>query len=432
MSLSGNDKKKSNGTDLFKIVNGKCGRCSKVDKTEMVRCFGCKEVFHAINCFLGNVEQAKNLFPSSGFKTNISPAVENKEGAWQKRPGRLLFYCDPCVIRLGEEQTATVDSTTEVLSQKVEGMSKELIDVKSAISQLAAMLKEGKEDAKNEKVKEERKPQWVEKQMNENVKQLVVVENNDDGKEVDQKVLADVCAENGIQVKNSWQLAGAKKGMGVLLKSKKDADKFVQEVEASSLINPTVRRVPTKSPTVNVFDLPHDFDKGELEERIIRQNPILKRIKETSSDEGDSKFMVLKVTPQKKKNIGKYQASIRVSNVMRSAIKNMGDVIAVGINSCNVRDSFYIKRCYNCQAFGHYSSECNNSTVCGHCAGSHETRSGTCNDSIPYGCVNCKGAGEKDFCHPAYSTTCKVHMDRQEKLKKSIPFYQGSNPRKRY
>ena len=146
----------------------------------------------------------------------------------------------------------------------------------------------------------------------------------------------------------------------------------------------------------------------------------------------DRKFEVLVIARQRSDHKDLYRATIRISNVMRSALQHQGDVIALGINEHRVKDSFYVKRCYKCQGFGHQSTECQNSTVCGHCAGPHDTRSGVCNSLGPYCCINCKNAGLSPIDHAAYFYGCPVQLDRQERLKKSIPFYQGKMTRKRY
>ena len=48
-----------------------------------------------------------------------------------------------------------------------------------------------------------------------------------------------------------------------------------------------------------------------------------------------------------------------------------------------------VKRCYNCQFYGHISRNCTNEVTCGRCAGKHKTE--VCN-AENLKCANCKRA----------------------------------------
>ncbi len=76
--------------------------------------------------------------------------------------------------------------------------------------------------------------------------------------------------------------------------------------------------------------------------------------------------------------------------------------------------------------FGHHSSKCTNDSVCGQCAGNHETRD--CTDKGPNTvptCNNCKSAdASMDCAHKAGSLECPILKEKQEELKRHIPFFQ--------
>ena len=163
----------------------------------------------------------------------------------------------------------------------------------------------------------------------------------------------------------------------------------------------------------------------------MQLNPCVKSICVDSEAEEDRKFDVLAVTKMKNRD-GIYKATIRVSNRIRSAISRNGDRLYVGSRSCKVYDSFYVRRCFNCQKFGHHSTDCTGTTVCGFCMGNHETRKCTTNkeDINLAGCTNCKNSKRQnlqpsDLNHPAYSLDCPSYKAEQSKLKQSIPFYQS-------
>ena len=104
--------------------------------------------------------------------------------------------------------------------------------------------------------------------------------------------------------------------------------------------NTKLKRIPTKSPTINLFDLPYEFDKVDLVEKIFSQNIKLKQARDNAVTDEDRKFEVLIITRQRNGQRDRYRATLRVSNAMRSALQRQGDVIALGINEHRLKDSF--------------------------------------------------------------------------------------------
>jgi hypothetical protein len=73
-----------------------------------------------------------------------------------------------------------------------------------------------------------------------------------------------------------------------------------------------------------------------------------------------------------------------------------------------------IRRCFNCQQYGHIGSICSNITTCGLCAGSHETRDcpqrATTTGQEPRKCANCGDA------HAAWSKGCRKYAEEVDKV----------------
>ena len=70
-----------------------------------------------------------------------------------------------------------------------------------------------------------------------------------------------------------------------------------------------------------------------------------------------------------------------------------------------------VVRCNNCQRYGHIGNICPHDTVCGACAGKHETRACPDRDTprlVPK-CANCKGD------HTAWYKKCEVYIQEREK-----------------
>ena len=95
-----------------------------------------------------------------------------------------------------------------------------------------------------------------------------------------------------------------------------------------------------------------------------------------------------------------------------------------------VVDRFYVKRCNKCQKFGHYQNECEDIISCGYCCGAHS--SSDCNqveieDFKNYKCINCKRENKKCEGHSAHWHKCPTYLEKQKRLKKSIPYYSQKN-----
>jgi hypothetical protein len=77
------------------------------------------------------------------------------------------------------------------------------------------------------------------------------------------------------------------------------------------------------------------------------------------------------------------------------------------------RDEAEPTRCFNCNLFGHFASACQNASACGHCAGSHETRS--CTDKEKKACAACKADGHSSFDRgcPTFKTACERFSARR-------------------
>ncbi|XP_024876853.1 uncharacterized protein LOC112457818 [Temnothorax curvispinosus] len=57
--------------------------------------------------------------------------------------------------------------------------------------------------------------------------------------------------------------------------------------------------------------------------------------------------------------------------------------------ACEITDYVRVLQCFKCLAFGHFAKDCRFTTICGHCAGGHETRNCTLRSGAPE-CGNCK------------------------------------------
>ncbi|KAK4875721.1 hypothetical protein RN001_012143 [Aquatica leii] len=82
-------------------------------------------------------------------------------------------------------------------------------------------------------------------------------------------------------------------------------------------------------------------------------------------------------------------------------------------NACRVNDHIRVTRCFNCQKYGHHSSDCKSELQCGHCAEKHDTKACPNLERDPT-CANCVRFGHKGDIvrHKAISNTCPAYLKR--------------------
>lgn len=83
--------------------------------------------------------------------------------------------------------------------------------------------------------------------------------------------------------------------------------------------------------------------------------------------------------------------------------------ILIKYNSFRLKKYTVVKRCFRCQGFNHYSTNCNRPEKCGKCSGAHDTRS--CTSSI-LKCANCFNS------HASFSNNCPKYRDFKNQILK--------------
>ena len=92
-----------------------------------------------------------------------------------------------------------------------------------------------------------------------------------------------------------------------------------------------------------------------------------------------------------------------------------------GSLTCRIYDQYHVKRCNNCQSFGHYYKNCHTPDVhvCAKCSSNHQTRE--C-QSEEHKCINCVKAGvpNEECNHCADDQRCPTLLNTQKKMKNNI------------
>jgi hypothetical protein len=251
---------------------------------------------------------------------------------------------------------------------------------------------------------------------------------SNDGTPVDPSLLEKTCVDNGVAVLSSY-IRGDSEDTVITVNSLKDAEILKEQLGKSSPQH-TVSKLATRTPTITVTGLDRKYEPTELVRMIKLQNKAIGVLIESDTSDEDKWIDVVAVNPSAF-NESVFKATVRVSNAIRALIQKQNNRLFIGYKRvCNVWDSYYVSRCFKCQEFGHTYKYCKKetATVCGHCAGNHDTR--TCSkigDYTVLSCVNCKKSGKPRHDHAAYFKNCPTLKDAQNKRKSSIPFYQNNN-----
>ena len=96
----------------------------------------------------------------------------------------------------------------------------------------------------------------------------------------------------------------------------------------------------------------------------------------------------------------------------------MKDKVTLGLRFCKVFDRYFVKRCNNCQLYGHFAKGCPPSTKekkCGKCGDNHHI--GICEAETPKD-INCIRNGIEDHAHEASSYNCPSYLTQLNEIKK--------------
>ena len=253
----------------------------------------------------------------------------------------------------------------------------------------------------------------------EKMKKSLCIKSN--GTPVDMSKVQNMATSNSIQVsKTTVQDNG---DVYVDLPSEENCDKIVPLLEE----NNEVVKLKSKLPTISILNVKDFESKEQFVEKMKRQN---RGIKDLIDQGGEFSIVFAKKPKETSAENGKnnyYQIVARVSDEIRKVIKMSGNKIYMDLLAYKVVDRFYVKRCNKCQQFGHYEKDCTSDVFCGYC---HQTHlSSECDqvaegDYDHYDCINCSRAGKKSLGHSSLWHTCPTFIEQQNKVKKSIPYYQ--------
>lgn len=110
-----------------------------------------------------------------------------------------------------------------------------------------------------------------------------------------------------------------------------------------------------------------------------------------------------------------FSAVLKMSPDVRIAILEHGS-LNIGNRACPVKDRFHVRRCAECYAFGHRSTDCQQETdeKCGHCLEEHKTSS--CPNKTNATKLRCSLCPSGSSHHSTFDTKCPQYRREIERL----------------
>ena len=376
--------------DQFKLDDdGNCPSCSKLSgQGEFLKCFTCKANFHVVCSVAGNDDKVATKTTISSF--SLSSTKKN-----------FVFYCDRCLTELEISLANSDEKRINVMESKMTSIEKQLSDISS-------MLKD-KMKSETKTRKQNILPEgniWANKERLEVVKApepkaALVISSTDPVK----NALAQDIVEK-VVVENSMSLLESRKnnnGDLVLVCQSTEA-----RDELRSLVQTANKDIPMNSPKAKHVSITLvGLGKAYTIEEIIKMLSLNEFIKSFCiKNKLEDHIKIHAVKPLRNKP-SLFQAFASVSPVLRDGLRQHKDSIVVGLSRCKVYERKQVRRCNNCQLYGHIANACPTPTIphCGKCSENHRTDQ--C-ESSERKCINCARVGESSDSHPAYFYHCPV------------------------
>jgi hypothetical protein len=411
---------------------GKCANCEEsAAEKDIVKCSVCENQFHAL-CKLYDKDSAIAL------KTFFQ--------MFKNAKANFCWQCDKCLTKAEENIVATVNEKIGALSTKVDSLADSLQKVVNLVTnntdeltqsitstiddkiagefvQLRSKLSEEMETLRKSEQTIDPPPEAAKTvwDMKEKVKEvrtsLLAKRNAESGSSVDIEKLEKAAIKNGIPV-NSVHVTESGDTF-VNLPNKASSDKLQPLLQE---MNHDVVTLKSKLPTIALLGVTQEYSKTEIVHAILSQNEIIRGLVEESKSH-------LSVVYTKEPNEGNpyHQVVLRVSPDIRRAINNNSNKLHMGRVLHRVVNRFYIRRCNNCQYYGHYQDKCPtpNSPVCGYCSQEGHLskncpiKSGPTTD---FCCHNCKSRDIDFKGHSTFWHNCPSYKEQQKKLEHSIDY----------
>ena len=386
-------------SEVFKINDESiCQSCAKVpSEGQSLQCFTCKGVFHAI---CENTNNESKLGKNTLVKQFL--AVSTKEN--------FKFFCNKCLTEL---EINMAQSSTD----KINALEKKYGNMETRLHKIMELL--SKEEVTNNKPINSIHTTsniWLNKEELEKIKappakSMLVVKKADNHE--NQSVVESAIMSNNIPVVESYQ---KKSGDLMIICESENARNELKHLVTTSNGNIVISTPREIRHSITIVGLPKAYEKEEIIKMLAMQNGYIKKLTVNNNIEEHIKIHAIKPL---RNNPSLFQVFGDVSSFLRDTFRHFFDKVTLGLSSCKIYDRLNVKRCYNCQTFGHYARDCPTKTVhvCGKCSENHQTKD--C-ESLVEKCVNCVRNNMAQTQHQASSHLCPLLVNEQNLLKKKF------------
>lgn len=405
-------------------LTGKCSSCSNnAAPAEIISCESCKKIFHA-----------------------LCPSVVNKQDGicnisflklWHSgsKKSNFKWYCDPCLTHMEHSQFSDFQTKFFTLIEKVNDLTNEVKSLSGTVgkqnesitvlnSEIASLKSLKNDDGKNGESSNVAFTSplyggsWSNPKSVQNLKASLVVKPVSTESPINIASIEKIAVKHRIPVS---RVGVASNGNTFVHCPTKAARDKLQPLLTSDLPEQTVMALKDKMPSISIAGITKEVSKEELLIQICNQNEY---ISDLIGQGNEFKILFVKAPSAGYSN---YQVVVRLSPSIRSAIASRNNRLFLGLTTCRVHDRFYVKRCNKCNCFGHYKSDCTNSTACGYCMkDDHESIDcplRNSKDTSVFKCSNCHKAGLDHEGHSALWFNCPSYKSAQKRLQSSIPYY---------
>ena len=383
--------------------HSQCPSCTKTpSQNESVQCIMCKGMIHAV---CENCDNDHKLGSQTLIKCFLAPSTKRN----------FLFFCDVCLTNFER-------SLVETQEERIANLQRNFLGMETKLNSIIDMLGKEKETAVPEQEEKISKPVniWADVERMVNVKApeptsvLVVKSVADEVKrQENQKAVADAVMQNDVSVVESYQ---NKSGDLMVVCESVDSRNQLKDIVTNSG-NIIVNAPREMRHSVTIVGLPTQYEKEEVIEILVKQNRFIRDFAQNNKIDDHIRVHIIK--PLKNKETC-FQAFCDVSTILREGFHHYNNKLTLGLTTCKIYDRYNIKRCYNCQKFGHYAKDCptNGVPVCGKCSEEgHNTRDCQKNENK---CINCTRDKNTDPHHTTSSQMCPALIKEQDLMKKKL------------
>ena len=376
--------------------HGNCSACGNLSvENEHTKCFACSKLYHVVCKSASAEEKVASMTMIRNF--SLSSTKKN-----------FLFFCD---------------KWSESDSQRINVLEIKMNTIDSQLKEICTMLKVKGESPASIPSKPTRSPEkrsiWNDAEKLSTVKAppssavLVIPQVPDRAAHnANRTIVERTVVENQIPLKETFT---NKQGDLVLVCESTEKRDQLKELVHSAKDDISMNTPKPKQNSITIVGMTREYSTNEIKQLIVQQNMLIKRF--TEANKIDDHFKIHSVKPIKN-DAERFQVSASVSDTLREGFKKSKDKLIVGVNSCKIYDRTQVKRCNNCQLFGHFAANCPTPSkpACGKCSGEHPTKDCTSTDR---GCVNCKRNNTEYLSHSAFFHKCPSLLRFQELTEES-------------